>query len=243
MIRTENLTRHYGSLIAVRNLDLAVMCGELFGFLGRNGAGKTTFIRMLAGLLRPTAGAAYVAGHNVQLEPLAAKQAVGYLAQSPLLYDSLTGREFLRFLGGVYGLGDQSIEARSNQLLELLELTDKADNLIGGYSGGMRHRIGLCGALLHEPQVLLLDEPLAGLDPYGARLVKDLLRDLCRKGCTVFLSTHAMEVVERLCTRVAILNRGQLVAVGSVEALRDQADFAVESSLEDVFLHMTGKVA
>jgi len=239
MIQTVNLTRYYASLAAVQDLSLTVQQGELFGFLGPNGAGKTTTIRMIVGLLRPTAGTVTVAGHDVQQEPLAVKRAVGYLAQTPLLYDRLTGREFLRFLGGLYSLTDEKIEATTEYLLAMMELSDKADQLIESYSGGMRHKIGLCGALLHDPPVLVLDEPLAGLDPYSARRVKDLLRDLCRQGRTVFLSTHVLEVAERVCDRVGILDQGRLVAVGTMEALRVQARTTAETTLEDLFLQLT----
>jgi ABC-2 type transport system ATP-binding protein len=240
MIQAEHLTRYYGSLAAVQDLNLSVETGELFGFLGPNGAGKTTTIRMIMGLLKPTSGSVHVAGHDVQQEPLEVKRSVGYLAQSPLLYENLTGREFLRFLGGLYALSEAKIEDRSNHLLDLLELDDKADQTIESYSGGMRHKIGLCGTMLHEPPILVLDEPLAGLDPYGARRVKDLLRDLCQMGGTVFLSTHVLEIAERVCDRVGILDQGQLIAVGSMKALRAQAQSTSETTLEDLFLELTG---
>jgi len=240
MIQTVKLTRHFGSLVAVEDLNLTVEAGELFGFLGPNGAGKSTTIRMLVGLLRPTAGTAIVAGHDVRQEPLAVKRALGYLAQTPLLYEKLTGREFLRFVGGLYGLADETIEARAERLLPLMDLVEKADQPIESYSGGMRHKIGLCGALLHEPRVLVLDEPLAGMDPYGARRIKDLLRQLCRQGITVFMSTHILEIAERVCDRVGILDRGRLIAVGTMEELRAQAQSTAETTLEDLFLQLTG---
>lgn len=240
MIQTKNLTRYYGTLAAVEDLNLSVERGELFGFLGPNGAGKTTTIRMMVGLLRPTSGTVSVDGYDIQKEPLAVKQRVGYLAQSPLLYERLTGREFLRFLGGLYRLGDEEIDAQSKRLFDMLELTEKADDLIESYSGGMRHKIGLCGALVHEPPVLVLDEPLTGLDPYSARQVKDLLRELCRQGNTVFLSTHVLEIAERVCDRVGILDRGKLIAIGTVESLRTQAQSSTETTLEDLFLQLTG---
>jgi ABC-2 type transport system ATP-binding protein len=239
MIQTLNLTRYYGSLAAVQDLNLTLAPGELFGFLGPNGAGKTTTIRMIIGLLRPTSGTVTVAGHDVQAEALAVKRAVGYLAQTPLLYERLTGREFLRFMGGLYGLSDARIAARTEQLLALVDLADKADQLIESYSGGMRHKIGLCSALLHQPPVLVLDEPLAGLDPHSARRVKDLLQELCRQGRTVFLSTHVLEVAERVCDRVGILDQGRLIAVGTMEALRAQSQSGAETTLEDLFLQLT----
>jgi ABC-2 type transport system ATP-binding protein len=240
MIETTTLTRFYGSFPAVQDLNLRVEPGELFGFLGPNGAGKTTTIRMLVGLLRPTSGSATVAGHDVLQNPLAAKRSVGYLAQTPLLYNKLTGREFLRFVGGLYKLTDDEVAPRAEQLLDLLELTDKADQLIESYSGGMRRKIGLGAALLHEPQVLILDEPLTGLDPYSARRVKDLLRDLCQRGHTVFMATHVLEIAERMCDRVGILDQGHMIAVGTMEALRDQAKSSATTTLEDLFLHLTG---
>ena len=239
MIRTVKLTRYFGSLAAVRDMDLVVEKGELFGFVGPNGAGKTTTIRMIVGLLRPSAGTVKVAGLDVQAEPLAVKRRIGYLAQVPLLYDRLTGREFLRFLGGLYDLAEKKIEARASDLFRLMDLEDKADQLIESYSGGMRHKIGLCGALLHDPSVLVLDEPLAGLDPYGARRAKDLLRDTCRRGNTVFLSTHILEIAERVCDRVGILHQGRLVAVGTIDELRRQARTDEDTTLEDLFLTLT----
>ena len=239
MIQTRDLTRYYGSLAAVQDLSLAVESREIFGFVGPNGAGKTTTIRMIVGLLRPTSGTVSVAGHDLQREPLEAKRALGYLAQSPPLYEKLTGREFLRFLGGLNRLSDALSEERGGRLLELMELSGKADQLIESYSGGMRKRLGLCGALLHEPPVLVLDEPFTGLDPYGARRVKDLLRQLCNQGNTIFLSTHVLEVAERVCDRIGILDRGRLVAVGTMEDLGSQAQSTSETTLEDLFMQLT----
>ena len=240
MIETINLTRKFGPLVAVKDLNLKVKAGELFGFLGPNGAGKTTTIRLLIGLLQPTAGTAIVAGHDVQQEPLAAKQAVGYLAEVPYLYGKLTGREFLRFVGGLYGLADEKSDARADQLLTLFDLTEKGDQLIDSYSRGMRQKIALSGALLHKPRVLLLDEPLTGFDPHSARRVKEVLRESCRRGVTVFLSTHVLEIAERMCDRVGILDRGRLIAVGTMDELRVQAHSSDGATLEDLFLRLTG---
>lgn len=240
MIETQELTRRYGNFTAVRKLNLLVSEGELFGFLGPNGAGKTTTIRMLAGLLRPSEGRARVAGYDIVREALSAKRKIGYLAQTPLLYERLSGREFLRFLGGLHGMSDAEIEPRSAQLLELMDLGDKGDNLVETYSGGMRHKLGLCGALLHRPPLLILDEPLTGLDPQGARRMKDLLRQHCQQGGTVFLSTHVLEIAERVCDRVGILHQGQLIALGTLAELRQQAASSAETTLEDLFLQLTG---
>jgi ABC-2 type transport system ATP-binding protein len=240
MIKTVNLTRNYGSLAAVQDLNLTARPGEIFGFLGPNGAGKTTTIRMIVGLLRPTSGTVFVAGHDVQRDPLAVKRSVGYLGQTPLVYERLTGREFLRFVAGLHGLDEEAIGTRTECLLELMGLAAKGDQLIESYSGGMRHKIGLCGSLIHEPPVLVLDEPLTGLDPNSARRIKQLLRNLCQQGCTVFLSTHVLEVAERVCDRVGILDGGRLIAVGTIKALRAQAQSSHEFTLEDLFIQLTG---
>lgn len=243
MIVTERLTRHYGSLAAVQDLDLSVQAGELFGFLGPNGAGKSTTLRMLAGILRPTAGRACLAGHDVQVQPLAAKRAVGFMPDEPALYEQLTGREFLRFIGGLYGLSDAEVDRRAERLLALLGLAEKADEVLQGYSHGMRQKVVLCTALLHEPAVLLLDEPLSGLDPHSARRVKDVLREFCQRGGAVLLSTHTLEIAERLCDRIGILHHGRLIAAGTMAELRAQAHSAAGATLEDLFLSLTGGAA
>lgn len=243
MILTINLSRYYGLLPAVRDLTLEVQPGEIFGFLGPNGAGKTTTIRMIVGLLRPTSGTVLVEGHDVLREPRAVKQRIGYAAQTPLLYDKLTGREFLRFLGGLYRLDEATIAARTERLFHLLDLGEHGDHLIESYSGGTRRKISLCGSLIHEPRVLVLDEPLAGLDPHSARRVKRLLRQRCDLGHTVFLSTHVLEVAERVCDRVAILDKGQLVAVGDVRTLRSLTFTTPDSTLEDLFIRLTKNTA
>lgn len=239
MIEIVNLSKSFGSLWAVKNLDLTVNTGEIFGFLGPNGAGKTTTIRLLVGLLRPTTGTAAIAGHDIQRDSLAAKRCFGYLAQTPLLYDRLTGSEFLRFIGGVYGLADEESDERAQALLALMDLDDKADQLIESYSGGMRYKIGLCAALLHRPQVLILDEPLVGLDPASSRRIKDVLLDLRINGTTIFLSTHMLETAEQMCDRVGILDKGRLIAVGTMAELRAAARSHTDTSLESLFLQLT----
>jgi ABC-2 type transport system ATP-binding protein len=243
MIIAEHLTRHFGSLAAVQDLDLSVRAGELFGFLGPNGAGKSTTLRMLAGILRPTAGRACIAGKDVQAQPLAAKRALGYMPDEPALYEQLTGREFLRFVGGLYGLSDDTVDARAAKLLAMLGLAEKADQVLQSYSHGMRQKIVLCTALLHEPAVLLLDEPLSGLDPHSARRVKDLLRQFCQQGGAVLLSTHTLEIAERLCDRIGILHEGRLIAAGTMDGLRAQAHTSDGATLEDLFLRLTGGAA
>lgn len=240
MIQTHALTHHYGTLVAVQDLDLAVKPGELFGFLGPNGAGKTTTIRMLVGLLRPTSGTATIAGYDIQHDRTQVKKSIGYLPEEPYLYEKLTGREYLRFIGGLYGLTDGESNKRAVRLLALFDLQDKEDALIQSYSHGMRKRVALCGALLHEPSVLLLDEPLNGLDPRSALRVKEILRELCRRGVTVLLSTHTLEIAERMCDRVGILDHGRLIAVGTMDELRAQAHATAQSTLEELFMDLTG---
>jgi ABC-2 type transport system ATP-binding protein len=238
-IQARGLTKNFGKLVAVSDLTLEVGAGEVFGFLGPNGAGKTTTIRMLTGLVRPTSGSALVAGYDIERDPREVKRRVGYLAETPYLYSKLSGREFLAFMGGLYEVAPDLARQRIDRLLGLFELADKADDLVESYSHGMRQKLGLAGAMLHEPPVLFLDEPTSGLDPRSARLVKDLLVAMVDRGHTVFLSTHVLEIAEHLCHRVGIIDHGQLVATGTLEELRSQA--RVEAySLEDVFLQLTG---
>lgn len=238
-INSEALTKSFGARRAVQNLDLQVYSGEIFGFLGPNGAGKTTTIRMLTGLLKPTSGQAAVAGFDVGEKPIEVKRRIGYLADPPFLYEQLTGWEFLEFIAELYGVSFESVSQRARRLLELLELHDRVGELVEGYSHGMRQKLALVGTLLHDPPVLFLDEPTAGLDPRSARAVKDLLVELARRGRTVFLSTHILEIAQHMCHRVGIINEGELIAVGSLDELREQAR-AGEASLEDLFLELTG---
>jgi ABC-2 type transport system ATP-binding protein len=239
IIQASGLTKRFGKLTAVRDLSLEVGAGQVFGFLGPNGAGKTTTIRMLTGLVRPTSGSALVAGYDVGLEPREVKRRVGYLAETPYLYPKLTGQEFLGFLGGLYDVPAHIARPRAERLLSLFELADRADELVETYSHGMRQKLALAGAMLHEPPVLFLDEPTSGLDPRSARLVKDLLVALVERGHTVFLSTHVLEIAEQLCHRVGIIDRGQVVATGTLAELRQQAQRDAYS-LEDIFLQLTG---
>jgi ABC-2 type transport system ATP-binding protein len=239
IIQASGLTKRFGNLAAVQEVTLEVAAGQVFGFLGPNGAGKSTTIRMLTGLVRPTSGSALVAGFDVNLEPLEVKRRVGYLAETPYLYPKLSGREFLSFMGGLYAVPAAVTRQRAERLLSLFELTDKADELVESYSHGMRQKLALAGAMLHEPPVLFLDEPTSGLDPRSARLVKDLLVALVARGHTVFLSTHVLEIAEQLCQRVGIIDHGRLVATGTLDELRQQAQRDVYS-LEDVFLQLTG---
>jgi len=238
LVRAVSLTRSFGDVRAVDGLDLSVARGELFGFLGPNGAGKTTTMRLLTGLLRPTAGDAFVAGHSLTHEPARARAALGFVPDTPFLYDKLTAREFLAFSAALHGVEPAVAERRGRALLALLELEGAADGLVEGYSHGMRQKTALAGALIHDPQVLFLDEPTIGLDPRSARTIKDLLRGLCDRGKAVFLSTHVLEIAERLCDRVGILSRGKLAVVGTVAELREKA--RSNDSLEEIFLGLTG---
>ncbi len=237
MIRTVGLSKRYGDLLALDRLDLEVPPGVLFGFLGPNGAGKTTTIKLLTGLLRPSEGDAFLGEHSISHEPLAAKALFGYVSDTPFLYDKLTGREFLDFVGALYGVPEHRLRERAARLLQLLELEDAADALVESYSHGMRQKTALAAALLHDPRILILDEPLNSLDPPSARRVKELLRGLVARGRTIFLSTHVLEVAERLCDRVAILDRGRLIAIGSPRELLGKAPGT--ATLEEVFLRLT----
>jgi ABC-2 type transport system ATP-binding protein len=245
-IQAIGLSKQFGKLTAVRDLTLDVGAGEVFGFLGPNGAGKTTTIRMLTGLVRPTSGTALVAGFDVARESRQVKRNVGFLAETPYLYPKLSGREFLAFMGGLYAVPVAVARQRAQRLLSLFELSAKADDLVESYSHGMRQKLALAGAMLHEPPVLFLDEPTSGLDPRSARLVKDLLVALVARGHTVFLSTHVLEIAEHLCHRVGIIDHGQVIATGTLDELRRQASAvrrqasADAYSLEDVFLQLTG---
>ena len=239
MLKLANLTRKFDRFVAVDDLSLEVPPGELFGFLGPNGAGKTTTIKMMCGLLRPTSGTVTIGGFDIQKEPLRAKALLGLVPDTPVLYKKLTGREFVRFVGELYSVPSATIQKRVEDLLRLLDMSEAADDLIETYSHGMRQKASLMAALIHDPKLVILDEPTVGLDPKSARIVKDVLKALCRMGKTVFMSTHILEIAERVCDRVGIINKGKLVAVGSTEELRSRSKQGV-ASLEDIFLELTG---
>jgi len=238
LIETQNLVKRYGDKIAVDDVSFQVYAGEVFGFLGPNGAGKTTTIKMIVGLLQPTAGIVKVGGYNVQTQPLQAKAASGYVPDTPNLYPKLSGRELLRFVGDLFELDRQQVNRRIDELLRLFDLIEAGDDPIDSYSHGMQQKTALAVALMHDPKVLVLDEPTVGLDPRSARLIKDMLRQLANRGAAVFLSTHILEIAERMCDRIGIINQGKLIAVGSMDELR--ALGKGETSLEDIFLSLTG---
>lgn len=235
-ILIDEATRDYGSIRAVDSLSLAVAGGEVYGFLGPNGAGKTTTISMLVGLLRPSQGRLLVAGHDVWRDPVAAKSAFGFVADRSLLYERLTPLEFLGFLGQMRGLPRGEAGRQAAELIELLGLKERRDSLIGAFSFGMKRKVAMAGALLHRPRVLILDEPLNGLDPRSARTIKDLLLQQAAQGAAVFLSTHDLATAEALCHRVGIIHRGHLVAEG---ASRDLRGLVAAPNLEEAFLALT----
>jgi ABC-2 type transport system ATP-binding protein len=239
VLSTRLLTKRYGSLTAVEDLDLEVGSGELFGFLGPNGAGKTTTIKMLVGLLRPTSGTARVADIDILAEPEQAKARIGYVPDAATLYEKLSGREFLEFSGDLYHVERRLRDRRIDTLLRLFDLESRGNDFLSGYSRGMRQKVSLAAALLHDPQVLFLDEPTVGLDPQSARQMKDILQDFCKEGKTVFMSTHILEIAERMCTRLAIINHGRLIALGSLQELRHMVGKDGQS-LEQIFLELTG---
>jgi ABC-2 type transport system ATP-binding protein len=237
MIEVQGLTKEYGRLRAVDDLSFRVAPGEVLGFLGPNGAGKTTTIRMLMGILVPSAGHAAIDGLDCQTERVEVKRKVGYLPDSPIFYDFLRGREILEFVGEMHGQPRPEARLNAGKLLEVLALGEAAEEYAVNYSMGMKKKLGLACALIHDPSVLILDEPTNGLDPRAAREVQELLRDCAARGKTIFLSTHLLDMAERLCTRLGIIHKGELVAVGALEALRTQV--VQGGTLEEVFLKAT----
>ncbi|MBN2495402.1 MAG: ABC transporter ATP-binding protein [Deltaproteobacteria bacterium] len=241
MIRLEGLSKRFGELWAVRDVDLHVRPGEVFGFLGPNGAGKTTTMKIMVGLISPTSGRVTVGGVDVLAEPIRAKQAIGYIPDRPYLYEKLSAEEFLFFVAGLYGGRRAERAARADELLELFGLRDWRAELIESFSHGMKQRLTMAAALLHRPQLLVVDEPMVGLDPRGAKLVKTLFRRMgAQAGGTVFLSTHTLEVAEELCDRVAILNEGRIVALGSMDEIRAQVGDQGAGRLQELFMRLTG---
>jgi ABC-2 type transport system ATP-binding protein len=239
VIRLTDLVKRYGKFTAVDGINLAVPRGQLFGLLGPNGAGKTTTIRMIAGILRPTGGTVEVGGFNVQRQPLEAKHRMGYIPDRPFVYDKLTGGEFLRFAAALYGQSGPVVERRIDELLELFELTPWKNELTESYSHGMRQKLIISGALVHKPAVIVVDEPMVGLDPKSARLLKDLFRQFVDRGGTVLMSTHTLEVAEQMCDRIAIVYHGRIAAHGTMAELREQTASG-DLSLEALFLKLTG---
>jgi len=239
MIELIGLTKRYGSFTAVNGVDLTVPRGELFGFLGPNGAGKTTTLRMIAGILRPTSGTVRIAGIDVATDPVGAKSVLGFIPDRPFIYEKLTGSEFLRFVAGLFGQDGASVEHRSRELLAVFDLEDWRDELVESYSHGMRQKLIIASAFVHRPDVIVVDEPMVGLDPRAARTLKDLFREYTHRGHTIMMSTHTLEVAETMCDRIAIMHSGRIRACGTMDELRADAVAGAEG-LEDIFLRLTG---
>ena len=237
MIQTQNLSKEFGLLRAVDALNLDIAPGEFFAFLGPNAAGKTTTIKMLAGLLKPSAGTARVAGFDIQQNPMAAKRLISYVPDFPFLYDKLTPREFLRFVGELYEMDTTEIVRCTGSLFEQFHLSDYHNELIENLSHGTKQRVAISAGLLHDPKVLIIDEPMVGLDPMHARVVKDEFKARSRAGCTIFLSTHTLSVAEEMADRIGIINHGRLIALGTVAELRQQ-NLAADGALEKIFLSL-----
>jgi ABC-2 type transport system ATP-binding protein len=242
MIKLTGLTKRYGGFTAVNAIDLAVPRGQLFGFLGPNGAGKTTTLRMIAGILRPTAGTVEIGGVDISVDPIAAKSKLGFIPDRPFIYEKLTGAEFLRFVAGLYDQEGPKVEHRGRELLALFDLEEWQDELFESYSHGMRQKLIISSAFVHRPEVIVVDEPMVGLDPKAARILKDLFREYTNRGHTIMMSTHTLEVAETLCDRIAIIQGGVIRASGTMGELRANAD-AGASGLEDIFLRLTGENA
>jgi ABC-2 type transport system ATP-binding protein len=242
MIELKSLTKRYGSFTAVDSIDLTVPKGELFGFLGPNGAGKTTTLRMIAGILRPSGGIVRIADVDVTANPMAAKSILGYIPDRPYIYEKLTGSEFLRFVAGLYSQNGKHIEHRGRELLTLFDLDEWRDELVESYSHGMRQKLIISSAFIHKPDVIVVDEPMVGLDPKAARILKDLFREYTRRGHTIMMSTHTLEVAETMCDRIGIIQGGKIRALGTMDQLRAESTSGTQG-LEDIFLKLTGENA
>ena len=238
MIELKNLTKTFGDVVAVNRLNLSVSKGEIFGFIGPNGAGKTTTLRMMGGVLAPTEGSVIIGGVNIADEPEEAKRRIGFIPDRPFLYEKLTGMEFLRFTADLFGMKEGLFYEKSEQVLKQFSLYNWADELIESYSHGMKQRLIISAAILHNPKVIVVDEPMVGLDPAGVRMVKDLFRNLAKKGTTIFMSTHTLAVAEDVCDRIGIIHKGLLIAMGTTDELRLRAQVQ-EGDLEEVFLILT----
>jgi len=239
MIHTEHLTKRFGTLTAVNDLNLRIAPGEFFAFLGPNAAGKTTTIKLLTGLLKPTSGRALIGGHDIQADPIAARKLISYVPDLPFLYDKLEPMEFMQLVGQLYGMQRQEVLRTGEKLFDVFDLTETRGQLIETLSHGTRQRVVIASALLHDPKVIIIDEPMVGLDPRSARVVKDVLKARSQAGTTVFLSTHILHIAEELADRIGILNRGRLIAAGTMNELREASGGG--GALEDAFLALTSE--
>jgi ABC-2 type transport system ATP-binding protein len=250
-IQTENLTRRFGDLVAVDQVNMTVEAGQFFGFLGPNGAGKSTTIKMFTGLLQPTAGSIRILGHDLEREPIEVKERIGVVPEGLALFDRLTGAEYLNFVARMYGLDRATSGQRSAELLDFMQLADRPKTLVADYSHGMKKKLALAAAVIHTPQVLFLDEPFEGVDAIAAGTLKAMLNRMVARGATIFLTSHVLEIVERLCSHVAIIHKGRIVAQGSIEELRAGVEArsagvspalasAEKLTLEQIFLEIVG---
>jgi ABC-2 type transport system ATP-binding protein len=238
MIELITLTKKYNDFTAVNNLNLVVEKGEIFGFIGPNGAGKTTTINMMGGVLAPTSGSVMICGINIQNHPKKAKSKIGYIPDRPYLYEKLTGMEFLKFISDLYGVDENNFLYRSREKLRLFSLSEWADDLIESYSHGMKQRLIMAAALLHDPEVVIVDEPMVGLDPLVINMVKSLFKQLAKNGVTIFMSTHTLKVAEDICDRIGIIHKGSLVATGTAEDLKSNIQNK-SADLEEIFIKLT----
>ena len=238
MIQVNKLTKDYGTTVAVNKLTLSISAGEIYGFIGPNGAGKTTTIRMMGGILAPTSGDIIIGGLDMARDPVAAKKMIGFVPDRPFLYEKLTGMEFLQFSADLYGVKPDAFPQKAEQLLRQFALWDWSHELIEAYSHGMKQRLIIAAALLHDPQILIIDEPMVGLDPAAVRMVKDIFQELARRQITIFLSTHTLSVAEELCHRIGVIHKGMLLAQGNIDELQHIAMLG-EARLEEVFLTIT----
>jgi ABC-2 type transport system ATP-binding protein len=239
MIAIHDLVKRYGQFTAVDGVSLDVQPGEIHGFLGPNGAGKTTTLRMIAGLLKPTSGSVTVNGHDMTQEPEQAKASLGFIPDRPFIYEKLTAGEFLRFHGGLYGMNGNGLGDRVREMLELFELGRWENELVESFSHGMKQRVVMCAAFLHRPRAVIVDEPMVGLDPRGARLIKDVFRTMSARGVALLMSTHTLEVAEEMCDRISIILKGRIIASGTVPEIRAMGD-RHDDQLTSVFLKLTG---
>jgi ABC-2 type transport system ATP-binding protein len=240
MIAVQSLVKEYGRFRAVDGVDLDVQPGEIHGFLGPNGAGKTTTMRMIAGLLKPTSGRILVNNHDLEHEPEGAKRSLGFIPDRPFIYDKLTAGEFLTFHAGLYGLANGSVQSRVHEMLDLFELRPWEHELVESFSHGMKQRLVMSAAFLHRPQAVAVDEPMVGLDPRGARLIKDVFRRMSERGVAILMSTHTLEVAQEMCQRISIIQKGRIVAQGSVDEVKQLAGGTADEHLTSVFLKLTG---
>ena len=239
MIAIKDLVKRYGTFTAVDGVSLDVAPGEIHGFLGPNGAGKTTTIRMIAGLLKPTSGTILVNKHELATEPEQAKASLGFIPDRPFIYEKLTAGEFLHFHAGLYGMDDAGVAGRVHEMLDVFELGRWENELVESFSHGMKQRLVMCGAFLHRPRAVLVDEPMVGLDPRGARLIKDVFRRMSERGVAILMSTHTLEVAQEMCDRISIILKGRIIAHGTVDELRG-LEGDPNQQLTEVFLRLTG---